>query len=471
LIRVLNYQCLSYSIAHSFQRNRLQRFGGIGKVNAISSTASVETEQSGSKSEVILKRKIPPLDAEPPLRVLVLVEPTPFTYISGYANRFKEMLRYLKDAGDVVHIFTADPNLANAPKDFMGFPISTVRGFSFPLYKQVTLTFDLKFQLGKLIDDFKPDIIHVSTPSAVLNPAILWAKIKNIPLIMSYHTNLVEYGKAYLPLPGVVAFANFLLMLYHSPADYVLCTSPQLQADLQALGHKRVGVWQKGINTELFSPKFRDSAMRARLAGGEENAGSSILIYVGRLGFEKRLDRLKSVLDRVPGTRLALVGSGPAEKQLREIFRDYPVVFTGALQGEELSRAYASGDIFVMPSDSETLGFVVLEALASGLPAVGVRAGGLVDIIVNEETGYLVNNNDDMVEFSQRVAELVKDNGLRQRMGSNGLAWAQGWSWEAATSVLRNIQYRAAIALHKARDEKGRHVADIEAAIVKNSVI
>lgn len=88
------------------------------------------------------------------------------------------------------------------------------------------------------------------------------------------------------------------------------------------------------------------------------------------MGFEKKLDRLKAVLDQVPGARLALVGSGPAEKKLKEALRGYPVVFTGPLVGQELSEAYASCDVFVMPSDSETLGFVVLEALASGVPVV-----------------------------------------------------------------------------------------------------
>ncbi len=97
-----------------------------------------------------------------------------------------------------------------------------------------------------------------------------------------------------------------------------------------------------------------------------------------------------------------------------------------------------------MPSDSETLGFVVMEAKASGIPVVGVAAGGVVDIIEPGITGFLAENNDDMIEFSSRVKELVDDADLRTKMGNNALKWAQRWSWESATSVLRNIQYQQA---------------------------
>ena len=137
---------------------------------------------------------------------------------------------------------------------------------------------------------------------------------------------------------------------------------------------------------------------------------------------------------------------------------------------DELSAAFASADLFVMPSDSETLGFVVLEAMASGVPVVGVAAGGLVDIIEDGKTGYLVSNSEDMEEFSARTKELIADKEKRTVFGQDARSWSMQWSWEAATSKLRNIQYRTAIRLHKARCEvSNEHIADIEEVTLRRA--
>ncbi len=132
-----------------------------------------------------------------------------------------------------------------------------------------------------------------------------------------------------------------------------------------------------------------------------------------------------------------------------------------------MSQAFASADIFVMPSDTETLGFVVLESLASGIPVVGVAAGGVVDIIRHGETGYLTSNTDDMAEFSDCVQRLSKDASLRQKLGNAGVEWSKGWSWESATDKLRNVQYKKAIALNSCRDSRGKHVRELEEQVMR----
>lgn len=308
---------------------------------------------------------IPPLCTEPPLKILLLVEPTPFNYVSGYANRFKEMLKFLHTAGDEVRILTADKD-PKPPSDFMGYPITTNRGFEFILYSQITLTFDFKRETQRLIKEFKPDIIHASSPSSIIWPAILWSRLFNIPLVMSYHTNFVEYSRTYGGFPGATFLAYKVVNFFHNQADLTLCTSPQLADDLRSCGVRRIDVWQKGINADRFSPSFRTDEMRHRLSDGHIDA--PLLIYVGRIGAEKKLYRLKKVLDLNPGARLAFVGKGPMDAEMREFFKGYPVHFAGQLVDDELSAAFASANIFVMPSDSETLGFVVLEAMASGIP-------------------------------------------------------------------------------------------------------
>lgn len=168
------------------------------------------------------------------------------------------------------------------------------------------------------------------------------------------------------------------------------------------------------------------------------------MVYVGRLGAEKRLKDLKPVLEKMgPNTRLCIVGKGPQEAELHEYFKGTNTKFLGQLSGDELSQAFASGDVFVMPSDSETLGFVVLESMASGVPVVACKAGGIPDLIHEGVDGFfaLPGDTDGYVE----KLNLLKDEKLRNDIGLNARAEAERWSWEAATSVLRNVQYEKAI--------------------------
>lgn len=280
---------------------------------------------------------IPPLTKLPPYKVLLLVEPTPFTYISGYSNRFKEMLNYLHKANDSVHIFTPDSGSRGPPpNEYLGYPITTVRGFELVFYKHVTLSYDLRFKIPKIIKEFKPDLIHCATPSALIYPAALWGKVLGVPLLASYHTDFVKYGRTYVPYAPDSAerLAKWFLTTLLSFADLILCTSPQLKDSILELGLPKVDVWRKGINAEVFSPSFRSSSMRDFLTQGHPD--SPILIYVGRLGKEKRLDRLKKVLEENPTCRLALVGSGPAEAELRQLLSgelSSRVHFTGPLTG------------------------------------------------------------------------------------------------------------------------------------------
>lgn len=395
-----------------------------------------------------------PLSMTPPKRILLVVEPTPFNYISGYANRFKEMLTYLNEAGDHVAIVTTDPS-SSAPKQFLDYQVHNFPGVSFPWYQGLHVSFDTRGTLRSIIRNFQPDLIHISSPSALLIGASFWAKWFNIPLVLSYHTDLVQYTQSYWPKLGGGRAAAALVRHFHRSADLTLCTSPQLRDQMLALGIAKSVVWRKGINTDTFSPSFRNMEMRWRLSGGHPQ--SPLLLYVGRLGVEKRLHRLRPVLLANPTARLAIVGAGPAESTLRNELAGLPVEFVGAMTGEALSQAFASADIFVMPSDTETLGFVVLEAMASGLPVVGAQAGGLLDIIRDGVTGFLAPSNDhDMSAFSTCVSNLITDTALREEMGQRALAATKMWSWRSATSVLRNEQYPLAMALHRCRHDQAQ---------------
>lgn len=139
----------------------------------------------------------PPLQRHPSRKICLMVEPTPFTHVSGYANRFKEMLKFLKKAGDKVDILTVDSKTPakDLPKQHQGYPIRHTQGFTFPLYNHISLTIDLPEMKGaKIIENFKPDLIHVTSPGFLVFAAMFYARVMKIPLVMSYHTHLPSYG-------------------------------------------------------------------------------------------------------------------------------------------------------------------------------------------------------------------------------------------------------------------------------------
>ncbi len=283
---------------------------------------------------------------------------------------------------------------------------------------------------------------HTKNSGFMVLASIFYARVMRIPLLMSYHTHLPSYAENYLPIfPQELVW--FLLRWVHSRADLTLCTSPQLQEELIANGLPRVEVWRKGIDTVRFKPEFKSDEMRNKMSDG--NPDDFLMVYVGRLGNEKRLKDIKPMLEKMgPGVRLCIVGNGPQAEELHEYFEGTNTVFTGQMGGDDLSAAFASADAFVMPSDSETLGFVVLESMASGVPVVGARAGGIPNLIHDGEDGYLVPPGDTD-GFVEKLNILKDDKETRSRMSKAAREEAERWSWEAATSVLRNIQYEKAI--------------------------
>lgn len=406
----------------------------------LASAASSTTEQQSNDA--------PALDRAPPRNICLMVEPTPFTHVSGYSNRFNEMLRYLKKAGDHVDILTVDAQTKpeDLPKEKFGYKIEHTQGFTFPLYDHISLTIDLPEMKGaKIMEKLRPDLIHVSSPGFMVFPALFYARVMRIPLLISYHTHLPSYAANYLSfMPGHTEFAWTLLRFVHSRADLTLCTSPQMQEELTANGLPRVEVWRKGIDTVRFDPKFKNQEMREKMTDG--NPDDFTMVYVGRLGAEKRLKDIKPMLEKLgPNARLCIVGGGPQEEELHEYFKGTNTVFTGQMSGDELSSAFASADVFVMPSDSETLGFVVLESMASGVPVIGAAAGGIPNLIKDGVDGYLVPPGD--IDGFVEKLELLRDEstGLRKKLGLAARAEAERWSWETATSVLRNVQYEKAI--------------------------
>ncbi|XP_042482245.1 sulfoquinovosyl transferase SQD2-like [Macadamia integrifolia] len=410
--------------------------------------------RSGKRSAAPLSVKIgeeeaPPLleeieGASKPRRIVLFVEPSPFAYVSGYKNRFQNFIKYLREMGDEVMVVTTHEGL---PQEFYGAKLIGSRSFPCPWYQKVPLSLALSPRIISEVAKFKPDIIHASSPGIMVFGALIIAKLLCVPIVMSYHTHVPVYIPRYT-FSWLVKPMWLIIKFLHRAADLTLVPSAAIGRDLQAArvtAANKIRLWNKGVDSESFHPRYRSYDMRIRLSNGEPE--KPLIIHVGRLGVEKNLDFLKRVMDRFPEVRIAFIGDGPYRGELETMFSGMPAVFTGLLQGEELSQAYASGDVFVMPSESETLGFVVLEAMSSGVPVVAARAGGIPEIIpIDQEgkTGFLFNPGD-VEDCLRKLKPLLSNQELRETIGKAARQEMEKFDWRAATRKIRNEQYNAAI--------------------------
>jgi glycosyltransferase involved in cell wall biosynthesis len=277
--------------------------------------------------------------------------------------------------------------------------------------------------------------VHVVNP-AVLGLGGIWlAKTRHLPLVASYHTHLPKYLE-YYGMGMLEPLLWELLKAAHNQAELNLCTSTAMVEELAAKGIEHTALWQRGVDTELFRPELASSAMRARLHGGHADTGN-LLLYIGRLSAEKQIERIRPVLEALPQARLALVGDGPHRQQLERVFEGTATTFVGYLAGDELASAYASGDAFVFPSSTETLGLVLLEAMAAGCPVVGANRGGIPDI-VNDGTNGCLFDPDQPASLITAVQRLLGNPTTRAELRRAARLEAERWGWAGASSQLRN---------------------------------
>ena len=322
--------------------------------------------------------------------------------VDGIVTRLTKTIEYLIKNGDEVIVFCPE----GCPENHKGAKVVGVAAMPLPLYPELKLGLPGP-AVSDALEEFKPDLIHVVNP-AVLGLGGIWlAKTNNIPLIASYHTHLPKYLEHY-GMGMLEPLLWELLKAAHNQALLNLCTSTAMVKELENKGIKRTALWQRGVDTDNFKPELRNSTMRQKLLGKYPDKGS-LLIYVGRLSAEKQIERIKPVLEKIPNACLALVGDGPYRNQLEKIFENTKTNFIGYLAGEELASAYASGDIFLFPSSTETLGLVLLEAMAAGCPVIGANKGGIPDIINDGVNGCLYDP-DGTDNGEQSLIEATKKN-------------------------------------------------------------
>jgi glycosyltransferase involved in cell wall biosynthesis len=350
--------------------------------------------------------------------------------IDGIVTRLRHTVDHLQRHGDQVLVIAPDGGIT----EHKGAKVYGVSGFPLPLYPELKMALP-RPAIGSALEAFQPDIIHVVNPAVLGLAGIFYSKILKIPLVASYHTHLPQYLQHY-GLGMLEGVLWELLKSGHNQAALNLCTSTAMMQELTEHGIERVNVWQRGVDTELFHPDLASVEMRQRLS--QNHPDSPLLLYVGRLSAEKEIERIKPILQAIPQARLALVGDGPHRQELEKHFADTPTHFVGYLTGTELGSAFASADAFIFPSRTETLGLVLLEAMAAGCPVVAARSGGIPDIVTDGVNGYLFDPTADIEDAIHATLRLLENQQEREVIRQNARKEAEKWGWSAATSQLQD---------------------------------
>ena len=381
------------------------------------------------------------------MRVVIVAE-VYLPKIDGVVIRTLNFIRELQANGDeVLVICTESDKSVESPAPRKQFP-----GFAFPMYPEYRIGIP-DASLAETVRDFKPDVIHFLNPFAFgfrCYDMLQKAKL-NVPTVFSFHTLYGEFVKRYgPPLKSFSGLLWWLTQRYHNKACVNLTVSSITQKELQDRGFERVRLWQPAVDSDLFKPEQRCEQMRTHLKG--EHSQGRLLLTVSRLAPEKNVEFLADVLRHVPDASLAIVGDGPHRESLKKTFAGLPVNFVGYLKGEALAQAYASADGFVYASETETMGNVVLEAMASGTPVIAPRAGGIPHLVQHNESGLLFEPGDTSGTVNL-VNSVLTDDSIKQRLISAARQFAVEHGWKDAAMRVR-ADYEEAIA----EFGRGRHM-------------
>ncbi len=318
--------------------------------------------------------------------------------------------------------------------------LSSVADFEVPYYPGLQIGVPSLSSAVQTIADGEFDLIHVCSPGPVGIVGALVSRGLGVPLLGSYHTELTAYAGLRSGEQRVADAMAAGVRAFYGACDLVLSPSPATDAALAriGIGAEQVARWDRGVDTDRFDPALREQGLRELAASGHAKRDGTIdVLYAGRITREKGADLLADAFlharSRDERLRLVLVGGGPEEARLRERVGEH-ACFRGWLAGDALARAYASADVFLFASRTDTFGQVVLEAHASGLPVVAVAEGGPLSLIEQRVSGVLCP--PDAHALGDAVAELAAAPRLRERLASAGLRSVRERTWERALQRL-----------------------------------
>lgn len=362
-------------------------------------------------------------------------------HVDGVSRTLAQLFSTLEERGMDFRVFSPF-----SPGDEVAWAgrVRAMRYVRFPLYPDYRISLPIGHGIARQLDEYRPEIIHVVSPTPMARWAIRYAKSRGVPVVASFHTHFVSYLR-YYGFPSLERFGWWALRRFYRTCARIYVPSRNMMRELESHGIGQLQLWSRGIDAERFGPRFRDEALRARLGA---DARRPIVLLVSRLVKEKDLADLVEMdeLLRARGARyrLVLVGEGPMRAELEAALTG--AHFAGHQSGEALARWYASADLFVFPSTTETFGNVVLEALASGLPAVVVDRGGPPDQIAPGANGLIVRANHP-ASLADGVQHLLDNPRERERMGHAAAEGARHRSWSAINGELLE-SYAEVVRLH-----------------------
>lgn len=323
-------------------------------------------------------------------------------------------------------------------------PLTSLPSVPLPGYRDVRVALPAWRRMRRAVRDFAPDLVHCATEFVVGRLGMAAARAEGIPVVASYHTDFVRYT-AHYGIPWMRRPVMAWLGRFHRGAALTLTPSEAAHRDVAALGAARVAVWGRGIDTAAFHPRHRSAAARDTLAHG----AAFLFLHVGRLAPEKDVEVLLDAFDVVRqqfpagAVRLLIAGDGPSADALRRR-AGAQVTFLGAVdRARELPALYASCDAFAYASATETLGLVVLEAMASGLPVIATPVGGVADHLRDGINGVAYAPGD-VAACAAAMARVAADGALRARLAAGARADAEAKGWEAELdrldALLRDIR-------------------------------
>ncbi len=349
---------------------------------------------------------------------------TYYPQINGVTNTFNYLSKYLKQNG-IEHIFFA-PDYDTEQPDSEETPVYRFKGITPLIYPECRLAFPQYSKVAEILSAFNPDVVHIATELGIGYCGLRAARALHLPVVMSYHTNydkyLEHYALTYLSKP-IWSYIRW----FHSFASVNLCPSRNTLRELTQRGFRELDIWTRGIDTKAFCPRYYSDSVREELGGRHK----TVFLYVGRIAREKGLDTMAESIMRVNETcrdtvRFVFTGDGPYLKELL-LMNIENTVFTGPKRGKALSEIYASCDVFVFPSGTETFGNVMLEAMASGLPGICVDEGGVTDFTAHGENACVCRYRD-AASLSDAMIKMT-DPDYRRKIRGSALMTAQQRDW------------------------------------------
>lgn len=365
-------------------------------------------------------------------------------HMNGVTNSVLQVLQHLRQRGDQVTVIAPSGSLLDSNPLAMqipdqvelcyGFPVIRVPSLPLPDYPKVRVAAGFVLRIRSLLEQIRPDVVHVASPFVLGWRAIQAANTLGLPTVSIYQTEVPTYAARYR-LPWAEELLWQQVDRIHQASTLNLVPSSFCKTQLRARGIQRLKTWRRGVDLELFSPSRRSEQLRSVIAPN----GEKLIGFVGRLAAEKQIEDL-AVLDSLPGSRLVIIGTGPEEKMLRKRLPN--AYFAGFQSGSDLGTHVASLDVFVHPGEAETFCQTIQEAFAAGVPVVAVGRGGPLDLVDPGRTGWLYQPGD-LTGLRAAVKHLIDDDAARLRASAQAHLEVQGRTWEAICNQLVGHYSRA----------------------------